>query len=520
MTFRYGEFMVNSEALHSRTSQPALGPLIRWTAAHPLSLIALGLLLAVVSLATGRFAYLLVALAVLFINVLLVRCAFSAGVWWILGFSTVTGFYQRLMLYGSGQSPSSDYVRLVLELSILLYFVLIISSRSQQGSQISKISTRWLDIFVAIYLLLSTLYAFNLFYVEPLITIYGWRWVCIPIFMYYIGRVAGARPGILDRMNKYIIVVLLLQAGYGAYQSVVGYPRFEQPWIDQRAAIQSYATIEDSMFIAGKARIPALTEGHTSSGFLIPVLFLWTLFLPGSSFSKRWRILRRLALVCGLLFLLFSNERASIGMVGVGIGIVVFLRARKKLGIGIFFVAVPVLVLITWMMSQIDPSKIPWSEDTIVLRRLLELLNPFKSGTLAGRINIYWPVYWESFLANPLGYGLGTFHATSATQMSEWGRSPHNMYLQVLLETGVIGLLVFIVVFFIYFKYIYGFSRMRLGTLQKGLALGAAASYTAFLAIGIANQPIETFPLAIHFWFLMGLTTSYMAGQLESNRYA
>ncbi len=512
--------MVNSGIFESRTPKPSLGRLIRYIAARPLSVALFGLLFVAISLTTGRFAYLLIAIAILSINMLLVSYAFWSGILWILGVSTVIGFYQRLILYGSGQSPSFDYVRLVLELSILLYFILIVSSRRKHHSRTYNTRMKWLDVSVGIYFLLSTLQAFNLFYVEPLITIYGWRWVCIPILMYHVGRIAGAIPGMVDQINKYVIVLLLLQAGYGAYQSVVGYPAYEQPWIAQRAAMQTYAAVEDSMFIAGKARIPALMEGHTSSGFLIPVLFLWTWFLPERSLSKPWRTLRRLALICGLLFLVFSNERSAIGMVGVGIGIVIFLYARKKLGIGVVIAAIPVLASMVWLMSQIDPSQIAWSEDTIVLRRLLELLSPLKSGTFAGRMNVYWPVYWESFLANPLGYGLGTFHDTSATRMSEWGRSPHNMYLQVLLETGVIGFLAFVTVFVIYFKYIYQFSRIRLGAFQRGLALGAAASYVAFLAIGMANQPIETFPLAIHFWFLMGLTTSYMAGQFQSNRYA
>jgi hypothetical protein len=500
--------MAKSIFLYPYSSRLNIGALIRRTAVHPAFIVSLGLLLTGISLTTGRFAYLLIAFVILFINVLLAGYGFSTGILWILGFSTITGFYHRLILYGSGQSPSSDYVRLVLELSILLYFVLIFSSKRKRASQLSGIRTKWLDVFVSTYLLLSTLYAFNLFYVEPLITIYGWRWVCIPIFMYYIGRVAGSKPSMVDKINKYIIVLLLLQAGYGAYQAVVGYPSFEQPWIDQLAARQITAAVEDSFFIAGKLRIPALTEGHAVVGFLIPFLFLWTIFLPGSSLSKRWQALRCLALIYSLLFLIFSNERSSIGMVGIGIGIVVFLYARKKMGIGIIFVAIPILVLIVSALSQIDPSKIPWSEDTIVLRRLLELLNPFKSGTLAGRITVYWPVYWEFFLANPIGYGLGTFHPTTATQTSVWGRSPHNMYLQVLLETGVIGLLTFVAVLVTYFKYIYNHNKRHFTAFQQGLVFSTASSFVAFLAIGVANQPIETFPLAIHFWFLMGISVS------------
>lgn len=274
------------------------------------------------------------------------------------------------------------------------------------------------------------------------------------------------------------------------------------------------------MFIAGKARIPALTEGHTSGGFLIPVLFLWALFVPGRSLSKRWRIVQRAALVCGLLYLAFSNERSSLGMAAVGIAFVVFLHARRRLGISIFLISIPALVLLFLGMSRIDPSQIPWSEDTIVQRRLLELLNPLKSGTLAGRMTVYWPVYWGYFLDNPLGYGLGTFHSTSATQASQWGLSPHNMYLQVLLEIGVVGLVVFVAIWAAFFLKLYRAGRLRLPTPYKGPVYSAAAAYIAFAAIGMANQPIETFPLALHFWFLMGIVTTYLTARMRPRPHA
>jgi O-antigen ligase len=507
-------------SIHS-TADLSAKPIVRWLVNRPL--LSNGVLagfFALISLATGNNAYLIIAAFALGIAVLLATSGFLAGILWVLGLSTVLGFYQRLILFGSGGTPSSDYVRLALELGILFYTgVLII--RMLQKRTLRRLLV--LDILVTFYLLLSTVYALNLFHVTPSITIYGWRWICIPILLYYLGRVIGFRPNAIDVVNKYLIILLLLQAGYGAYQSVAGYPFFEEPWIAQRLVEQSRAAVEDSMFIAGKARIPALMEGHTSSGFFIPILFLWVLFLPSSAFSRKWRWLRQLALLCGVLFLLFSNERSAIGMVAVGVSIVVFLQIRRKIGIGVFLVGIPMLALALWVTSQIDSASIPWNEDTIAYRRLLELLNPLSSGTFRGRFEVYWPVYWEYFLANPLGYGLGAFHQTSATVMTEWGRSPrtpHNMYLQILLETGVAGILVFISIVAVYFTRLYMRSRKCIEPLQKGVVVGAIASLVAFLAIGMANQPIETFPIGIHFWFLMGLVTTCMTQRSQDSHYA
>ncbi len=512
--------MVSLDAHRSRSSGLDFGGWIRRNATRPWVVTVVGLVFAAISQTTGQFAYVIIALALLIIAIVLAGNSYSSGVFWILGFSSVTGLYHRLVIHATGQSPPSDFVRLALELSILFYFLVMVGSRLDKRRQRYRIRKSWLDVVVSVYLLLCTLYVLNLFYVEPLVTIYGWRWVCIPIFMYYIGRAIAGKPGMIDQVNKYMIVLLLLQAGYGAYQALAGYPSFEQAWVQALTAGQSTMAVEASMFIAGKARIPALTEGHTSSGFLIPVLFLWALFIPSSTLSKRWRILRRLALLCGLLFLAFSNERSAIGMAGVGIGLVIFLRTRRRLGIGVFFVSIPLLILMIWSLSKVDPATIPWSEDTIVKRRLLELLNPFRSGTFAGRMTEYWPLYWRQFLDNPLGYGLGSFHATSATRGSEWGRSPHNMYLQVLLETGVMGLITFVAIWIGFFANIYMYSKSRFPIFSKGLVFSAAAAFVAFAAIGMANQPIETFPLALHFWFLMGIVTTHFTTRIQSMQHA
>lgn len=472
--------------------------------------IGIGLFLVLVSLTAGSFSYLLIAITLIVISGWFARSSFNVGVLWIVGSSTFLGFFQRLILFSTGQLPSPDYARLALELSILLYTFFVIRSFFSRHASPAKIRLKWLDVFVTAYLGISTLYTFNLIYAEPAITVYGWRWVCIPIFMYYIGRAIGRTPNTIYTFNKFIIILLLLQAGYGAFQSIFGYPAFEQPWVEVRRAIQGSVGVEDSLFIAGKARIPALTDGHTTSGFLIPILFLWTLFTSERFLDRNWKINRRLALLFGLLFLGFSNERSAIGMVGIGLIVAVFLYARKRLGVVVFFLSIPAIALAFVLMSQIDPSTIPVTQDTIVLRRLLELLNPLQSRTFAGRINVYWPIFWEFLAKNPLGYGLGTFHETTVTLGTEWGRSPHNMYLQIVLETGVAGLAMFVAIIISYLSMLYKYGTRLPVPDAMHVVLGAATTFVAFLAIGVANLPIETFPLAIQFWLSVGLVTSYL----------
>jgi O-antigen ligase len=83
----------------------------------------------------------------------------------------------------------------------------------------------------------------------------------------------------------------------------------------------------------------------------------------------------------------------------------------------------------------------------------LELANPSKAVTVQGRVSEIWPIAWERFVSNPFGYGLGSFHTTrlNALMGYDFFIPPHNMYFQIALETGVIGLLCFLILIWYYF---------------------------------------------------------------------
>ena len=482
---------------------------------HPFTIGSFILAMIIIGFAGGTVAYLGIAIIQIVLLFFHARYAPISGVLWLLGLSTVLGFFQRLSLYSAGQNANFDYIRFALEISVLLY-----AGKAFLGWKYIPKHNRWaklIDLEVGAYLVWSSLYAFNVIYAPPLVTIYGWRWVCIPILMYFIGRIIGARNSNLHFVNKVLIILLLVQSLYGVFQAVVGFPFFEQPWIAQLSEREkAVGEVEGSMFIAGQPRIPALTEGHTSGGLLIPYLFLWVLFLPRQHLIKRFRRLQWLAVAASILFLAVANERSAVGMVLVGIGIAFFLRWRRKLGRPIFLFLFPALALLVLLLSQVDPTQIPWQQDTIVIRRLAELANPFRSGTLAGRLAVYWPQMWVKFLNNPFGYGLGTFHDTSANriQLNPVGSSPHNMYIQIALEVGVIGLSIFMAWLVTYVRLLYKTYIIRFSAVKNSMILSAVTSLAAFLAIGFANQPIETFSLAVLFWFLIGITTSHLANYL------
>ena len=161
-------------------------------------------------------------------------------------------------------------------------------------------------------------------------------------------------------------------------------------------------------------------------------------------------------------------------------------------------------------VSQIDSQRIPKTEGNIVVVRTLELLNPLQAETVRWRLQSVWPEALERVWANPFGYGLGSYQTTRDNQVEvDSGTGfyfpPHNAYLQLTLETGVIGGLLYVLLLLCYGWYLVRVA-VRHGSPYVARAL---AVLLAVSALGMFN-PVQP-PLTLFFWFSMGLTVSCLA---------
>lgn len=427
------------------------------------------------------------------------------GIMIILVASATTGFFNRLALYLSGTPAPIDYIRFGIELLIIIFGARLLITRPIKNHRLAV----FVDVSVWAYLIFSTIYTINLIYVGPLVTFWGWRWTCLPIIMYFIGRRLGYSQYFVEIFFKTIILLLLLLSGYAIYQAAVGLPFFEKLWFSLiPAADRASAIIEGSMFIAGKPRLPSLTSNHVSFTLLAGYLFILILLIPKKFLSNPFRILRLVTLISTTIYLFLTLERSAVAMIIVGLFSVVFLSFRKHLGRISWVLVLIIIVLGLTTMSLIDVNTIPWTQETIAFRRVVELTNPFQANTFRGRATSVWPVAFDRLKANPLGYGLGTFHTTSQNQTLGYSFfiPPHNMYLQIALEIGIIGFVIFIVLIFSYIRLL--IKAYVIGR-EKKLVFTAFSSLAAVLAVGIVNYPLEP-PLAFFFWLFTGITTSYL----------
>jgi len=112
-----------------------------------------------------------------------------------------------------------------------------------------------------------------------------------------------------------------------------------------------------------------------------------------------------------------------------------------------------------------------------------------------------------------LGCGLNTYSVVAPHYKisREGGIYPHNSFLQMAAETGLLGLLAFFWVLFRFFK-------MGLQNLNQGknpLLLGILSGILAFLVHAFFDTHLYSLQLVVLFWFMMGFAVAVM--RLEPN---
>lgn len=129
-----------------------------------------------------------------------------------------------------------------------------------------------------------------------------------------------------------------------------------------------------------------------------------------------------------------------------------------------------------------------------------------EKGSTPVRINL-----WKEALRiirdyNFSGCGLNTYSIVARKYKSfeQGGIYPHNSYLQMTAETGLLGLFAFLWVLFGFFK----MGLRHLNEKKNSIALGLLAGISAFLVHAFFDTHLYALQLVVLFWFMLGLTVA------------
>ncbi len=278
-------------------------------------------------------------------------------------------------------------------------------------------------------------------------------------------------------------------------------------------ATQEGAVVNPEDLASGNFKRPSGTVGHHNwlSLFMISVIPLSVVFLK--KYFHPWvRIIAGISLITGFIATVLTHDK--LGLVGlVFIVIMVLSTQLLKINRGIFGAAI--------FFGIISFALLPDSYK----ERVLSIANIAKSESTSARLELQ-RVSWDIFIENPLlGVGYGNYgaaymeqdsylveqvkylmNAGSSYQITDIGA--HNMYLEVLCETGIIGLTLCLLFFFFAIRDLLHAKRLALNgqspDCDADLVRAIMICLSAFIFGATFLHGLEQKPL----WILLGFSVA------------
>jgi O-antigen ligase len=239
---------------------------------------------------------------------------------------------------------------------------------------------------------------------------------------------------------------------------------------------------------AGAEAVGIFMTNHSSQSLAFVVAALCSIFLLKESLSlqKKRLLVVMLALFLFNIFFISPSRSGYLALPVAAVFAFVNLYGYKKIPhiLGITATALVLLVLTSSTLQQ--RIKLGWEEKTNY--------QSSQNVTSVGIRVVFAQNTWELIKQKPLlGYGTSSFKsvysAHVAAKYQDWrgepASDPHNQYVFVWLENGLVGLLLFL-------AYIY--TAIRQGAAQQPYGAIAASVLVAIAAASLFNSNFKTFP--------------------------
>lgn len=232
------------------------------------------------------------------------------------------------------------------------------------------------------------------------------------------------------------------------------------------------------------------------AGYLLMVFFFGLLIFPylwqqRTLLSAKFALIALVFLLFLFAFTLFLTKTRS-GVLGLLVGIIVFLLAislQKRSAIkwtfgGIF----SIVLMVVYVYSNRESN---WVFQNPILNKMTDL--NFNSTTISSRLKV-WQMTISGLFEHPfLGWGQGNFthffvknFQPSMYDVGFWYDSSHNFILDKIIETGFVGLLMYVVFICVIFYFIWN-KKSLLSGWEKGTLTGALVAYFVFLLFGFES---------------------------------
>ncbi|MGI6424547.1 MAG: O-antigen ligase family protein [Tepidanaerobacteraceae bacterium] len=306
--------------------------------------------------------------------------------------------------------------------------------------------------------------------------------------VFYIASVLLENKRIVRLMVIALIISALLLSLYGIYQYFIGIPT-AQAWVDVKQfpelATRVYATLENPNVLAEYL------------GLAIP-LALGLFFSPGKIRQKTV-----LALVLSIMTLCIVLTFSRGAWLGLAISFIVFALIKE-----------PKLLVILVVIAVLAPIFLP----PVVTNRIASI------GSLEDSSNAYRITIWiaalrmiRDYWLNGVGLGLTAFSRVYRDYMIAGASAvhAHNLYLQICLEMGILGLIALL------WLAVKGFSNALTAVVDKDrisfVLSGVVAALAGHFFHGLFDYVWYSPRIVLAFWMYFGMMSALVTNSGDSN---
>ncbi len=264
-----------------------------------------------------------------------------------------------------------------------------------------------------------------------------------------------------------------------------------------------YQLIVRSDFLRGfplyAGKMTASFQFPTNFGcYLTTILPIPIGFIVQGTVDRKTRFCLTALSIMLIVCLLFTRARGAwLGFI-VGLFFVCLFSRKKAFFKTLFIVAAFLIILVLFSPTMVKDqfkSFATLSSDTSTEDRI-----------------VMWETGWRMFKDRPfLGHGLGTFMNVFSGYKPKnypWIVYAHNCYLQIIAETGVVGLLIFLWFAFVLIKDTI-FKLIKCGDkFLKAFLIGLIGGILAYLVHSFFDTNLYSLPLAVLFWAFAGLAAA------------
>jgi|GEM_PF-3206831 len=389
----------------------------------------------------------------------------------------------RRYIYVYGRYVAMDPILIISDIITIWMFGYLILFKGKEiyklfrENKLVKIATILLFIFI--------LQMFNPKQGSILVGIGGAKFYIVPFMWFYFGLFLDRK--FMKQIFVLIVFIGFITALYGLKQTFFGFTPFEEYWVHWGG----YSALHLLRIIRSFSTFASAGEyAHylTISGIICFAFFL----------KSRQKITFLVALTIILTALFIAAVRSAIfTFVFSSIILVGFLVKDKKKGV---LVSIALLLLIILFISKagFTPKVNQYNSLSVTSYHALKgVVNPMEESSLQSRLHGWFFVFPRLMIKNPFGYGLGT-STLAAWKFGSNLMATENLFLDIILSTGIVGAVLFVIVLINVFSY--SITLIKENT-KKMLGILGITVPLSFLLIGSSSE-YTIFPII---WLLWGI---------------